>query len=432
MAEELEDNINVYSEEVKDILSDPPRSIVRWGNTILLLFFAIILTLSWLIKYPDIVTGQAVLTTLNPPQKEYGRFTEKIDSIFVENQSNVSKAQHLALIENTARYKDVMLLKSHINKIKVSKNNVSFDLNSLPMLFLGEIEVDFSLFENNYIQYYLNKNSNSFSSNDLTYSYQLSQLDFRLQSLQDQEKINAQELTFLKSNLDRMKLLFEGGTVSAQEYEQTKLDYLRAEREYKNISNSISQLKENISNTENIRNQSDIENKRAEMSLLKSVIQSLDQLKRAINDWEARYLFISKINGKVSFMNVWNENQTVNQGDLLFTVIPDDYEKYICKVRVPIANSGKVEVGQRVNIRLSTYPSNEFGIIIGEVEEISLIPNSEGMYLLDVSIPKELITTFDKKVEFRQEMPGVAEIVTEDLRLIERIFYQLNTILRQN
>ncbi|MEM9548592.1 MAG: HlyD family efflux transporter periplasmic adaptor subunit [Bacteroidota bacterium] len=431
MAEEFEDNVRIYSEEVKDILSDPPKSIFRWGNTILLFFFSIIFFLAWVIKYPDIVAGQAVLTTLNPPQKEYSRVMGKIDSIFVTNQSQVTENTHLALIENSANYKDVMVLKSFINKIEISENEVSFDLDELPMLFLGEIESHFSLFENSYIQYILNKNSNSFKSNDLNFSQQLSQLKFRLKSLKDQKEINAQELTFRKSNLERMESLLESGAISAQEYEQTKLDYLRAEREFKNMNNSISQLEENINNTSNIRNQSEIENNRVEISLLKSVIQSLDELKEAINAWEQRFLFTSKINGKVSFMNVWNKNQAINLGDLVFTIIPDDYLNYICKVQVPASNSGKIEIGQRVNIRLSSYPSSEFGIIIGKIKEISLIPNNEGMYLLDVSIPNELVTTFDKKIEFKQEMPGMAEIVTEDLRLIERIFYQLNQILRQ-
>ena len=358
--------------------------------------------------------------------------TGKIDTIFVTNQSQVSENTHLALIENSANYEDVMVLKSFINEIEISENEVSFDLDQLPMLFLGEIESYFSIFENSYIQYVLNKNSNSFKSNDLNFSQQLSQLKFRLKSLKDQKEINAQELTFRKSNMERMESLYKSGAISAQEFEQTKLDYLRAQREYKNMNNSISQLEENINNTSNIRNQSEIENNRMEISLLKSVIQSLDELKEAINAWEQRFLFTSKINGKVSFMNVWNKNQAINLGDLVFTVIPDEYLNYICKVQVPVSNSGKIEIGQRVNIRLSSYPSSEFGIIIGQIKEISLIPNNEGMYLLDVTIPNELITTFDKKIEFRQEMPGVAEIVTEDLRLIERIFYQLSSILKNN
>ena len=45
--------------------------------------------------------------------------------------------------------------------------------------------------------------------------------------------------------------------------------------------------------------------------------------------------------------------------------------------------------------------------------------------MIDVSLPKKLITSYNKKIDFKQEMRGTAEIITEDLRLIERFFYQL-------
>ena len=35
---------------------------------------------------------------------------------------------------------------------------------------------------------------------------------------------------------------------------------------------------------------------------------------------------------------------------------------------------------------------------------------------------------YDKEIEFKQEMRGTAEIITEDLRLIERFFYQLKDV----
>ena len=48
-----------------------------------------------------------------------------------------------------------------------------------------------------------------------------------------------------------------------------------------------------------------------------------------------------------------------------------------------------------------------------------------------MSLPNILITTHDKEIEFKQEMQGVAEIITEDLRLIERVFYQFKEIFKQ-
>jgi len=142
-------------------------------------------------------------------------------------------------------------------------------------------------------------------------------------------------------------------------------------------------------------------------------------------------LFKSNIEGEVSFMKIWSKNQTVNLGDFVFTVIPKNHSSYVCKLQAPVLNSGKVKVGQDVNIRLINYPDNEFGILKGKVKDISLVPNIEGLYLIDVELPKKLITTHGKEIEFKQEMEGIAEIITEDLRLIERFFYQLKDLFKR-
>ncbi len=431
MKEETLEELTIYSEGVRDVLSEPPKSIFRWGNTILLVFIGCIFFLTWLIKYPDIVTAQAVLTTEIPPQKEYARVTGKIDSLFVKNYQNVKPNTPLALIENTANFKDVLFLKSILDTLKVNQSSFYFPLDSLPMLFLGDIENEFSLFENNYIQYDLNKKSQSFLNNDLTNKYALSQLRYRLQTLKNQKELNEEELLFKRKDLERTETLYNKGVISAQEYENKKLEYLQAERSYKNMNVSISQIKENISSTSNLKKQTSIENTRNEINLLKNVIQSLDKLRTAIKDWESKYLFKSNIEGEVSFMKIWNKNQTINSGDFVFTIIPKNHSSYICKVRAPALNSGKVKIGQDVNIKLSNYPNNEYGVLKGKVKDISLVPNEEGLYLIDVSLPKKLVTTYNKEIEFKQEMQGVAEIITEDLRLIDRVFYQFKEILNK-
>lgn len=429
--EGINEELNIYSEEVKDVLANPPKAIFRWGNTLLLVFIGIILFLSWLIKYPDIVIGQAILTTEIPPQKEFARVSGKIDSLFVENYQAVKQNTPLALIENTANYADVCYLKSILDTLSINQSSFNFPLNEMPMLFLGEIENQFSLFENSYVQYLLNRESNSYLNNDLTNKYTLSQLKYRLQTSINQEEINKEELIYKRKDLERTEKLFAKGVVSAQEYENKKLEFLQAERGLKNMSVSISQIKESISNTNNLKKQTAIANIREEINLLKAVMQSLDQLKSAIKEWELKYLFKSNVDGKVSFMKVWNKNQFINTGDFVFTIIPNNYSSYICKVQVPILNSGKIKSGQQVNIKLSSYPDNEYGILKGKVQDISLIPNNEGLYLLDVLLPKKLMTNYNKEIEFKQEMQGSAEIITEDLRLIERIFFQFKDIFRR-
>ncbi|MBZ4037557.1 HlyD family secretion protein [Flavobacterium sp. 17A] len=112
-------------------------------------------------------------------------------------------------------------------------------------------------------------------------------------------------------------------------------------------------------------------------------------------------------------------------------MIPDAKNTFIGKVKAPALNSGKIKVGQRVNIRLANYPDREFGVLRGEIKNISLVPDKDGNLLLDVALPNGLKTSYDKQIVFQQEMKGSAEIVTEDLRLIERILYQFKNIFEQ-
>lgn len=429
------DHIELRSEDVQEILTKVPHWMIRWGNVLFFVLIIMLLLISWLVKYPDIILSQATITTQIPPQKEYAQITGNFDAILVKDDQNVIKNQPLAILENTANYKDVFKLSKIIDTITVNSHSFSFPMDSLPLLFLGDIESQFALFENNYIQYELNKQLQPFSNEAIANKYSISELNRRLQSLQTQRDINKTELDFNKKDLDRQKSLFAKGVISAQDYERKQLEYAQAERNYKNFEASISQIRESISTAHMTSRGTEINRVKEEMTLLKTVIQSFNQLKKAIRDWERLYVLKSNIKGKVSFLNYWNKNQTVNQGDLVFTIIPSDNSSFIAKLRTPSQNSGKIKKGQKVNIKLENYPDSEFGVLNGTVDHISVIPitnaDKEIFYFVDVKLPQKLITSYNKEIDFKQEMRGSAEIITEDLRLIERFFYQFKDVLQR-
>jgi len=80
---------------------------------------------------------------------------------------------------------------------------------------------------------------------------------------------------------------------------------------------------------------------------------------------------------------------------------------------------------------LENFPDEEFGMLTGVVRNISLLPDKEGFFSVDVELPEKLITNYNKEIVFTQEMKGAGEIVTEDLRLMERFFYQLRNIFKR-
>jgi multidrug efflux pump subunit AcrA (membrane-fusion protein) len=418
-------DIEIRSEEVQEILSFVPNWMIRWGNALFLFLIVLLLTLSWFVKYPDIVIAQAVITTAVPPQKEYAKTSGKIDTLFVVDAQKVVVNQPLAIIENTANYTDIFFLKSVIDTITIQKQAFSFPLERMPILFLGNVETSYAIFENNYIQYILNLELDPFSNESIANKVTALELKRRLGNMQSQRELNKRELEFKQKDLKRSKLLFEKGVISAKEYETKQLEYIQTERSYKNMIASISQVREAISNSKKTSKGTEISRIRQEMTLLKSVIQSFNQLKKSMKDWEMQYVFKSKMNGTVSFLNYWSQNQTVLQGDLVFTIIPKENSSFIAKLKTPAQNLGKVRVGQTVNIKLQNYSEYEFGVLKGIINNISEISNKDGFYTIDVSLPDKLITSYNKKIVFRQEMRGAAEIITEDLRLIERFFYQL-------
>ena len=427
--EELQDDLKIYSEEVRDVLSAPPKAIFKWGNTILLVFILLLLFLSWFIKYPDIIRAEVLITTQIPPEKLVAKTSGKIQAILIDDKKIVNENTPLAVIENAANYKDVFLLKAITDTISLSNSKFPFD--KLQAVQLGEIENSFAMFQKEYIASELNKQLQPYKVESSAQSFEAKQLRERLQLLEGQKEINQSELQLLKTDVERYEKLFNKGIISAQEIEKQRLVYLQAKKNYKSLLSSISQLKSSINELNRSSKTTVINESTTSINLERSVMQSFYQLKKAIKDWELNYVFRSSVKGTVSFLQIWSENQTINAGENMFAIIPSTEKGYIGKVKAKAQNSGKLQIGQKVNIRLANYPDREFGVIEGKLKTISLTPDKDGNLLLDIELPNGLKTSYKKQINFQQEMTGTADIITEDLRLLERLLYQFRDVFRR-
>ena len=235
--EELQDDLKIYSEEVRDVLSAPPKAIFKWGNTILLVFILLLLFLSWFIKYPDIIRAEVLITTQIPPEKLVAKTSGKIQAILIDDKKIVNENTPLAVIENVANYKDVFLLKSITDTISLTNSKFPFD--KLQAVQLGEIENSFAMFQKEYIASELNKQLQPYKVESSAQSFEAKQLRERLQLLEGQKEINQSELQLLKTDVERYEKLFNKGIISAQEIEKQRLVYLQAKKNYKSLLSSI-------------------------------------------------------------------------------------------------------------------------------------------------------------------------------------------------
>ena len=431
MPDQLKD-IELRSEEVQEILTKVPSSMLRYGNALFLILIVLLLFISWWVKYPDIIVSQGIITTQVPPQKEYSKINSMIQHLLVVNDQEVETGELLAVLQNAANYKDVLWLEQLLDTVSYDKKYFQFPLDSLPILFLGDLEAPFAAFENAYMQYQLNKELQPFDNDAIANRSTRMQLQVQLRNTLSRKRIQKTELDFKKKELDRSKALFEKGVVSAQEYELKQLEYAQNRRAYQSVDASISQLRNQLSNTSSSLEGIKINRTKEELQLYKSLIQSFTQLKKAVRNYEQLYILRATLKGRLSFTQNWSENQQVVQGDLLFTVFPKEYQSYIAVLKTPVWNSGKLKVGQKTYLKLQNFPEAEFGVVEGKVSSISQVPDKNGFYYVQVALSDSLITSYQNEIKLYQETKVVAETVTEDSRLLERFFYQFKELFSRS
>ncbi|MPQ48503.1 HlyD family efflux transporter periplasmic adaptor subunit [Marinifilum sp. N1E240] len=429
---EKDNNIELRSDEVKEILGRVPNWIIRSGTT---LFFVVIFTIivgSYFFKYPDIIGSRLVLSTLNPPAELVARSSGKIQILYVEDNQEVKKGNLLAIIDNPAIIDDVFLLKERLDVFQGHlTGKESIESNLLESNFrLGEIQSYYNGFLKAYVDYHRFFELEYYDRKIVSLNDQVSKYNMFYDRQYQQKKILESELAISKKQYVRDSSLYQRGVISQSDFQNAKKKYLDQSYTFHGSRTSLASTQISISEVKQqiIDMELQKENERKELQNL--MIQTFDNLTAQIDIWEQRYIIKSPIDGKVSFNKFYSSNQNVEQGERVFTVLPNDSTEIIAKVELGISGAGKVKVGQRVNIKLDNYPYLEYGMLEGTIQSISKIPEDQ-KYTLDVDFPKGLVTNYGIELEFAQKIEGDAEIITEDLRLLQRIFSPLRALLKE-
>lgn len=427
---EVEDRrLEIRSEPVQEILTRVPSWIIRAGITVVFFILIAILVSTWFIKYPTIVSAPIVLTDQSPPSKLIARTSGKLDRLFVKENQYVKKGDYLAAIQSTARLDDILKLKSYLTLFKkvIDEPSVYSTISLDTNLVLGDLQNDHNAFLKAYFDvcvlydnsYY--KEKIDFIQNQLNNYYVLNE------KLVYQKKILAEELAISQKLFDKDQTLFENNVYSESEYLSRQSGFLQKKYSFENITVSI--INNTIQQSEYKKIILDLEQQEREAarSLLSNMRDAYYNLSSKLASWEQLYLLLAPIDGQVSFFKYWNENQYVDANDEMMYVVGQS-SSTIGKIILPAVGSGKVKIGQKVRIKFDGYPYNEYGVVEGKVTLISQIAR-ENKYAVTIELTNGLTTSYNKEILYRKEMQGVADIVTEDIRLFQRIFNQMRELL---
>ncbi len=423
------EKVEIRSDEVQELLGQVPRWILRWGISIIALTIVILIGGSALFRYPDIQYADIILTTENPPANLVARINGKIQRLFVKDNQLVAKGQILALLETASNYEDIMRTKEILEGWREKSDNI------IGMEFergyeLGEVQSFFASFLKNYHDYrhfilldYHRKKIQSVQQ-------ELKKHGEYYQRLEEQSVVLGKELELARRQYRRDSSLFRQGVIASSDFEKSESNMLKIEFSFKETETSLATARIQVSklNQQILDLELDYNKELKHKENLLS--ESYDKLMAEIELWKQKYLLVTPVDGRVSFTRFWSENQQVIEGEVVVTIVPENPGKVFGKINLSVEGAGKVKKGQQVNIKFANYPYMEFGMVKGVVTSISQVPN-QNYYTAEIRLTNDLITNYGTEIEFRQQMPGQAEIITENLSLLKRIINPVKSVIKK-
>lgn len=427
--------IELRSEDVNDILSRPPGWILRWGSAVIFIIVALLLVGSAIFKYPDRLVAPVLVTSENLPAQLVAKTTGRLQNIFKKEGELVSKNELIATIENPTSYENYLELKSVTTQFS---DSLGSDGNITGCSFPANLQL--GGLQNVYTQFL---KSFKEDKNFIEINYHRKKIAILKRQIEAQKSLQLlgeKQLSLSKEQMDisdniykRDLSLYDQKVISQFDLEKSKSTQLSTRQQYETAQSDLNNMKINILQAE--QSVFDLElNREEQLNLLeRSLMGNYDDLRAEVKQWEQNYLLISPVDGKVSFTKFWQENQNVSVGDIVFTIVPMRDAKITGKIYLPLAGAGKVKVGQKVNIKLDNYPYMEFGMVQVKVGSISMIPtviNENKVYMVGVEFPNRLKTNYGIDLMFTEEMQGVAEIITKDLSLLQRILFPVKHVFK--
>ncbi len=422
-------SIELLSEEIREFISDVPSWIVRWGTTVFFGVLLVLLASSWIIRYPEVVRGSFKLTSVNAPKPIRTRTDGKLSKLFVQDNQSIPKNATLAYLESTADHNQVLSLGERLDTIArlVETQNVEqlARLEGKDFNRLGELQSAYQKFNLSYVEFL------SFLTNGF---------------YQNKQQILVQELEGLRRlehNLrDQLLIYQQDYQLALQEYavqEQLAREKVIASLELKRQESRLLAKKMPLRQVESgiISNYNAQVEKRKEMLELDKFIneqkggflQAVNTFRSAIESWKQQYVLTAPFAGRVRFYTIVEENQALQTQQAVFYVAPES-SVYYGELHIPQENLGKVKEGQKVLVKFSGYPVTQFGVVEGRVEYILELPTKDNNFLAKINLPKGLTTTYGKQVVYKDGMIATGEIITQDIRLLERILFKLREAIQ--
>lgn len=478
------EHVGYYFDETSTFSQDPPLILLRAPLYLLLALILVALLFSFIGKMDVVVSGSAYLAPSGKTWNLQAMAGGRIQKVLVHEGEHVRKGQALILFNKEVSLESLQLLRREVENARESLQRTEngatgnpglqgeLDLLDTSILSPGiqELVVQYSkarlafLDANRTLTVTVPQEKRALESEQGALNRKLaimSEIERKSRGLhaarsgeaEDQQRSKLLEIEQLQRDLQRARqhlqdsqLLRDRKLISENELRSAQQDISRIQTQLKLAQKESDRLSKltRISRTESANQ---VDNLKIEVANTQASLRgSENQLARLKNDAQAQFMrargefattvfllkqqldnlqqqtdFTAPVDGVLTSLKVRNAGEVVGPGQLLATLAPADAH---LGAEIVIANKdiGLLREGMPIKFKLDAYPYQDYGILNGRVLSIPQdIDEKQGTYHIQAVLDRSTIRTKQGEVPLRFGLTAMAEVVTEQKRLISLI-----------
>ena len=412
--------------EATQFISRPPGWLVRNGILLFSGVVVLLLILSWMVRYPDVVPARITLLGAQPPVRIVAGEEGRLQEILVEENETVPPQKVLIVLQNTAQLSDVRQLERLLNSAAERPETLD-----LPSLQLGPLQNLTARLRREIADYDNYRRRDPVARRLLALDRQEANLRALQTSVAEQVTFSQESILLAREQLARDSQLVSSGARSLEELERSRAALTDLRRRQNRLESSRLDYELQLRELDSQRLQLEQTSGLATSDRLFQLESTYRELQAAIADWYDRFVLRAPVAGRVRFTQPLSIGRFAALDEELLTLVPTTTPTTVYgRAEIPLAGYGKVTPGMRVNVRLEAFPYREFGSLNGTLVALSEVPE-DNRYLGRVAFPDSLVTTYGTVIPYLPELPGSGRIITRKRRLAERIWTRILAALTE-
>jgi HlyD family type I secretion membrane fusion protein len=248
-------------------------------------------------------------------------------------------------------------------------------------------------------------------------------------------------LEFARGERDRYRQLVESGIISISQISEKEQALKVAEAKLEQVKIALNPSAAAIASAQERVAQEQARGSatlaalgREHESLLQRKIQLQNQINKNQSDFQQSDIALSKsiirasVDGIILNLSLRNQGQVVRPGEAIAQIAPSNIP-FVVNAYVTAQDIGKVEIGQKVQLRVSAYPYPDYGTLKGTVVTVapdatapsndsskqgSTLPGTATYYEITIEVEHPYLVKDDRQYPIQAGMEARADIISRE------------------